>query len=200
MDTFPIIISAPSGGGKTSIVNRLLQNGRLSRVITATTRAPRKGEINGKDYHFWSVKKFENAIKTGKMAEWAKVHVNYYGIPKSSLDKLLKSGKYPVLVIDVQGAKTVKKVYKDAVSIFITPPSFAELKKRIAARDDGTTDIKVRLQSAKKELKCIKRYDYLVINDIFEQAVEQCRAIIQAETNKVNRQNKFIKKINKAGD
>jgi len=200
MDTFPIIISAPSGGGKTSIVNRLLQNGRLSRVITATTRAPRKGEINGKDYHFWSVKKFENAIKTGKMAEWAKVHVNYYGIPKSSLDKLLKSGKYPVLVIDVQGAKTVKKVYKDAVSIFITPPSFAELKKRIAARNDGTTDIKVRLQSAKKELKCIKRYDYLVINDIFEQAVEQCRAIIQAETYKVNRQNDFIKKINKAGD
>lgn len=200
METFPIIISAPSGGGKTSIVNRLLQNGRLSRVITATTRAPRKGEIDGKDYHFWSVKKFENAIKAGKMAEWAKVHVNYYGIPKSSLDKLLKAGKYPVLVIDVQGAKTVKKNYKNAVCIFITPPNFSELKKRIAARNDGTTDIKARLKSARKELKCIKRYDYLVINDVFEQAVEQCRAILQAETNKVKRQEDFIKKINKAGD
>lgn len=191
MEYFPIIISAPSGGGKTSIVNRLLEDGKLSRVITATTRAPRKGEKNGKDYHFWSDKQFENAVEKGEMAEWAKVHVNYYGIPKSSLDKLIKRGKHPVLVIDVQGAKTVKKIYKNAVSIFITPPSFAELKKRIAARNDGTTDIKARLESAKKELKCIKNYDYLVINDEFEQAVADCRAIIQAERLKVKRQNKF---------
>ena len=191
MEYFPIIISAPSGGGKTSIVNRLLEDGKLSRVITATTRAPRKGEKNGKDYHFWSDKQFENAVEKGEMAEWAKVHVNYYGIPKSSLDKLIKRGKHPVLVIDVQGAKTVKKIYKNAVLIFITPPSFAELKKRIAARNDGTTDIKARLESAKKELKCIKNYDYLVINDEFEQAVADCRAIIQAERLKVKRQNKF---------
>lgn len=200
METFPIIISAPSGGGKTSIVNRLLNDGTLSRVITATTRAPRQGEIDGKDYLFWSVKKFENAINKNQMAEWAKVHVNYYGVPKSSLNKLIKAGKYPVLVIDVQGAKTVKKLYKEAVTIFITPPDFSELKKRIAARNDGTTDIKVRLESARKELKRIKFYDYLVINDVFEQAVEDCRAIIRAETKKVKRQAKFINKINKAGD
>lgn len=191
MECFPIIISAPSGGGKTSIVNRLLEDGRLSRVITATTRAPRKGEKNGKDYHFWSEKQFEDAVKKGEMAEWAKVHVNYYGIPKSSLDKLIKRGKHPVLVIDVQGAKTVKKIYKNAVSVFITPPSFAELKKRIAARNDGTTDVKARLESAKKELKCIKNYDYLIINGVFEQAVADCRAIIQAERLKVKRQKKF---------
>ena len=191
MECFPIIISAPSGGGKTSIVSRLLEDGKLSRVITATTRVPRKGEKNGKDYHFWSEKQFKNAVKKDEMAEWAKVHVNYYGIPKSSLDKLIKRGKHPVLVIDVQGAKTVKKIYKNAVSIFITPPSFAELKKRIAARNDGTTDVKARLESAKKELKCIKNYDYLVINDVFEQAVADCRAIIQAERLKVKRQNKF---------
>ncbi|WP_428047731.1 guanylate kinase [Candidatus Proelusimicrobium excrementi] len=191
MECFPIIISAPSGGGKTSIVSRLLEDGKLSRVITATTRAPRKGEKNGKDYHFWSEKQFENAVKKDEMAEWAKVHVNYYGIPKSSLDKLIKRGKHPVLVIDVQGAKTVKKIYKNAVSIFITPPSFAELKKRIAARNDGTTDVKARLESAKKELKCIKNYDYLVINNVFEQAVADCRAIIQAERLKVKRQKKF---------
>lgn len=191
MECFPIIISAPSGGGKTSIVSRLLEDGKLSRVITATTRAPRKGEKNGKDYHFWSEKQFEDAVKKGEMAEWAKVHVNYYGIPKSSLDKLIKRGKHPVLVIDVQGAKTVKKIYKNAVSVFITPPSFAALKKRIAARNDGTTDVKARLESAKKELKCIKNYDYLVINDVFEQAVADCRAIIQAERLKVKRQKKF---------
>lgn len=193
MDCFPLIISAPSGGGKTSIVARLLEDDGLSRVITATTRAPRKGEIDGKDYHFWSVKRFENAINKGAMAEWAKVHVNYYGIPKSSLDKLIKAGKTPVLVIDVQGARTVKKVYKQAVSIFITPSSFDELKRRIVSRNDGTTDIKVRLASAKKELKCIKNYDYLVINDDFEQAVADCKAIIRAERLKVKRSTKKFK-------
>lgn len=193
MDCFPLIISAPSGGGKTSIVARLLEDDGLSRVITATTRAPRKGEIDGKDYHFWSVRRFESAIKKGAMAEWAKVHVNYYGIPKSSLDKLIKAGKTPVLVIDVQGARTVKKVYKRAVSIFITPSSFDELKRRIISRDDGTTDIKVRLASAKKELKCIKDYDYLVINNDFEQAVADCKAIIRAERLKVERSTKKFK-------
>ena len=121
------------------------------------------------------------------------MHVNYYGIPKSSLDKLIKAGKTPVLVIDVQGARTVKKVYKQAVSIFITPSSFDELKRRIASRNDGTTDIKVRLASAKKELKCIKNYDYLVINDDFEQAVADCKAIIRAERLKVKRSTKKFK-------
>ncbi len=196
MKCFPIIISAPSGGGKTSIVSCLLKDAGLSRVVTATTRAPRKGEIDGKDYHFWTVEQFEKAIKENAMAEWAKVHVNYYGIPKSSLDSLMQAGKCPVLVIDVQGAKTIKNIYKEAVSIFITPPSFDELKKRITARNDGTTDVEVRLESAKKELKCAEHYDYLVINDIFEKAVADCQAIINAEKLKTKRQNEFIKKIN----
>lgn len=195
MECFPIIISAPSGGGKTSIVDCLLKDGVLSRVVTATTRAPRKGEIDGKDYHFWTVAQFEQAIQNNAMAEWAKVHVNYYGIPKSSLDSLIQAGKCPVLVIDVQGAKTIKNIYKNAVSIFITPPSFDELKKRITARNDGTTDIEVRLESARKELKCAGEYDYLVINDIFEDAVADCKAIISAEKLKVERQNEFLKKI-----
>ena len=187
MEIFPLIISAPSGGGKTSIVSRLLEDRTLKRVVTATTRAPRKGEKNGKDYYFWSVKQFESAIKKGAMAEWAKVHVDYYGIPKSSLDKLIEAGKTPVLVIDVQGAKTIKKLYKRAVSVFITPSSFAELRKRIASRNDGTADIKVRLESARRELKCVKNYDYLVLNDDFEQALSDCKAIIRAERLKVKR-------------
>lgn len=187
MEIFPLIISAPSGGGKTSIVSRLLEDRTLKRVVTATTRAPRKGEKNGKDYYFWSVKQFESAIKKGAMAEWAKVHVDYYGIPKSSLDKLIEAGKTPVLVIDVQGAKTIKKLYKRAVSVFITPSSFAELRKRIVSRNDGTADIKVRLESARRELKCVKNYDYLVLNDDFEQALSDCKAIIRAERLKVKR-------------
>lgn len=201
MECFPIIVSSPSGGGKTTIVAELLrQDKTLSRVITATTRSPRKGEKHGRDYFFRSVAEFESAIKNNKMAEWAKVHVNYYGIPKSSFEEPIKKGKCPVLVIDVQGAKTVKKIFKDAVSIFVAPPNLKELKKRIAARNDGTTDIEVRLNTAKKELKQMKGYDYLVINDILEDAVKDCAAIIKAERLKIKRQADLIKILNRSGD
>ena len=134
------------------------------------------------------------------MLEWAKVHVNYYGIPKSSLEAVLKKGKCPLLVIDVQGAKTVKKIYKNAVTIFLTAPSVAELKKRISARCDGTKNVNVRLKTALKELKQIKNYDYLVINDKLENCIAACRAIIEAESKKVIRQKDLIKKLNKSGD
>lgn len=186
MGCFPIIVSAPSGGGKTSIVQSLLNADKgLARVITATTRAPREGEKNGRDYHFWSHAKFEEAIKRGEVAEWAKIHAHYYGIPQSSIESILKKNKWPVLVIDVQGAKTIRKLYPQAVSIFITPSSFKELKKRISARNDGTKNIELRLKTAQKELKEIKRYDYLVINDIFENAVTDCLIIIAAQRHSI---------------
>ena len=188
MECFPIIISSPSGGGKTTIVNKLLaRDKKLARVITATTRAPRAGEKDGRDYHFWTKQSFESAVKKQKMAEWAKVHNDYYGIPKASITDVIKKRLCPVMVIDVQGAKTVSKIYKDAPSVFIAPPSMAELKKRILARNDGTQDIKVRMESAKKEMAQIPFYDYLVINDKLETAVQECLAIITAERKKVRR-------------
>ena len=199
-ECFPIILSAPSGAGKTTIANELLKGKKIARVITATTRAPRIGEKHGRDYFFWSVKDFEKAIKNKQMLEWAKVHVNYYGIPKSSLESVLKKGQCPLLVIDVQGAKTVKKIYKNAVTIFLTAPSVAELKRRISARSDGTQNVDVRLKTALKELKQIKNYDYLVINDDLKECVSTCRAIVTAEAKKVVRQKDLVKKFNKSGD
>jgi guanylate kinase len=182
MKRFPAIVSSPSGGGKTSIVEALLKRDKsLSRVITATTRQPRKGEKNGKDYYFWTEDRFKKTARAGKMLEWAKVHANYYGIPKSSFDDIRKAGKDAVLVIDVQGAKTVKKLYKNAVSVFIAPPSLKTLAKRIAKRADGTKDVALRIKTAREEMKRISSYDYVIINDKFDDAVKDLETIIKAE-------------------
>ena len=194
MKAFPIIVSSPSGAGKTTIVQALLaQNKTLSRVITATTREPRSGEKDGADYHFWTLKQFERAIAKKQMLEWAHVHTNYYGTPKKSVNDLIKKGICPVLVIDVQGARIVRKVYPEAVSVFIIPPSLDELKKRILGRNDNTKDIAVRLKTAKKEMQDIDRYDYAVINDDLQQAIAKVQSIILAEQSRVSRLDKKLK-------
>lgn len=194
MSAFPIIVSSPSGGGKTTVVQRLLKRDKsLSRVVTATTRAPRNGEKDGRDYHFWTEKQFMSAVKQGKMLEWAKVHAHYYGIPKASVDGLMKKGVCPVLVIDVQGAKTVSAAYPEAVKIFIVPPSLKVLKERIAARKDNTQNVALRLKTAKKELKEISKYDYVVLNDELKNAVADTAAVIRAEQLKTARRIKDLK-------
>lgn len=196
MKAFPIIISSPSGAGKTTIVDAVLKRDKtVSRVITATTRAPRKGEKDGADYLFWSIKQFEQAIKKGQMLEWAQVHTHYYGIPKKSVDSLMKKGICPILVIDVQGARTVKAQYPDAATVFIVPPSLKELKKRILGRNDNTQDIEIRLETAKKEMQELDRYDYALLNDDLKEAVEKMAGIIAAEQCRVIRQDLKIKNL-----
>lgn len=194
MNAFPIIVSSPSGAGKTTIVDAVLKRDKsVSRVITATTRAPRKGEKDGVDYHFWTIKQFEQAIKKGQMLEWAQVHTHYYGIPKKSVDTLLKKGVCPILVIDVQGARTVKKEYPEAATVFIVPPSLKELKNRILGRNDDTQDIEIRLETAKKEMQELDRYDYALLNDDLKKAVNDMAGIVAAEQCRVSRQD--LKKI-----
>ncbi len=194
MKPFPIIVSSPSGAGKTTIVDAVLKRDHtVSRVITATTRAPRTGEKDGVDYLFWSIKQFEQAIKKGQMLEWAQVHTHYYGIPKKSVDSLMKKGICPILVIDVQGARTVKAQYPDAATVFIVPPSLKELKKRILGRNDNTQDIELRLETAKKEMLELDHYDYALLNDDLEEAVDQMAGIIAAEQCRVCRQDLKIK-------
>lgn len=196
MKPFPIIVSSPSGAGKTTIVEAVLKRDTsVSRVITATTRAPRTGEKNGVDYHFWTIKQFEQAIKKGQMLEWAQVHTHYYGIPKKSVDDLMKKGICPILVIDVQGARTVKAQYPNAATVFIVPPSLKELKNRILRRNDNTQDIEIRLETAKKEMQELDRYDYALLNDELAEAVDKMAGIVAAEQCRVCRQDLKIKNL-----
>ena len=196
MKAFPIIVSSPSGAGKTTIVDAVLKRDKtVSRVVTATTRAPRTGETDGVDYHFWTIKQFEQAIKKGQMLEWAQVHTHYYGIPKKSVESLLKKGICPILVIDVQGARTMLKEYPDAVTVFIVPPSLKELKKRILGRNDNTQDIELRLETAKKEMLELDHYNYALLNDELSEAVDKMAGIVAAEQCRVSRQDDSIKNL-----
>ena len=196
MKPFPVIVSSPSGAGKTTIVDAVLKRDTsVSRVITATTRAPRTGEKNGVDYHFWTIKQFEQAIKKGQMLEWAQVHTHYYGIPKKSVDDLMKKGICPILIIDVQGARTVKAQYPEAATVFIIPPSLKELKKRILGRHDNTQDIEIRLETAKKEMLELDHYDYALLNDKLDEAVDRMAGIVAAEQCRVSRQDLKIKNL-----
>ena len=193
MKPFPIIVSSPSGAGKTTIVDAVLKrNKTVARVVTATTRAPRVGEKDGIDYHFWTIKQFEQAIKKGQMLEWAQVHTHYYGIPKKSVEDLLQKGICPILVIDVQGARTMLKEYPDAATVFIVPPSLKELKKRILGRNDNTQDIEIRLETAKKEMLEPEHYNYALLNDDLAEAVDKMAGIVAAEQCRVSRQDKKI--------
>ena len=196
MKAFPIIVSSPSGAGKTTIVDAVLKRDKtVARVVTATTRAPRTGEKDGVDYHFWTIKQFEQAIKKGQMLEWAQVHTHYYGIPKKSVEALLKKGICPILVIDVQGARTMLKEYPDAVTVFIVPPSLIELKKRILGRNDNTQDIELRLETAKKEMLELDHYNYALLNDELSEAVDKMAGIVAAEQCRVSRQDDSIKNL-----
>jgi len=172
------IISAPAGGGKTTIVNMLLKEiPNLERVITCTTRKPREGEKDKVDYFFLSKEEFEEGIKNGKFLEYAKVHDNYYGTPKEEVEKLLNEGKDLILVIDVQGMKQIKEKMS-IVSIFILPPSLDELINRMKKRGETEEEIRKRLETAKKEIPNWKYYDFIVVNDILEKAKNEIKSII----------------------
>lgn len=173
------ILSAPSGAGKTTVARKVLEQiPELVRVVTYTTREPRPGEQDGQDYRFISKEEFEAKIKEGFFLEYANVYGNYYGTPKKEIDELLSLGKDVLLIIDVQGAFKVKSLMREAVSIFLLPPSLEELKRRIEGRGYVDKNLEKRLQTAKEEIPCAKYFDYIVINDFLNNAVEKVKAII----------------------
>ncbi|WP_099320680.1 guanylate kinase [Anaerococcus sp. Marseille-P3625] len=195
---FLLVISGPSGVGKGTVLHDLMNTQEnLVYSVSATTRKKRDGEIEGVSYFYKSHEEFEKMISEDKFLEYAYVHNNYYGTPKDFVEKKISEGKIVVLEIDVQGAVNVKNNTDNAVFIFLAPPSLSELKNRIVGRGTETeNDINLRMNNARKELQYIKYYDYLVINDHINSAINSVNEIINAEKHKVFREEDFnIKEI-----
>lgn len=181
------VVSGPSGAGKGTICKKLLEEIDIELSISMTTRNPRPGELEGENYIFVSEEEFAEVLRKQGFLEHALVYGNYYGTPKKNvLDNLLE-GKDVVLEIDIQGALKVKAAYPDGIFIFILPPSMSELRKRITGRGSETEDdINIRLGETLKEVSYIDKYDYCVINDKINEAVNRVAAIITAEHSRVS--------------
>ena len=191
------VISAPSGTGKTTLVRLLLSRfPTLSFSISYTTRLPRPGEVNGQHYFFVSEREFKKSIAKGEMLEWAKVYGHYYGTPLTFVQEKIAAGKDIVLDIDIQGAQAVKKKMPEAILIFLIPPSWNELQRRITSRSsDSPEEIKKRLEAAKKEILAAREFDYIVINDVLEDALKELVSIIQATKARANKRWPEIKRL-----
>ncbi|MCT8976885.1 guanylate kinase [Clostridium sp. CX1] len=183
-----IVISGPSGAGKGTICKALLEQNDFWLSVSSTTRQPRKGEIEGTNYYFLSREQFEDRIAKEDFLEYAEVYGNYYGTPKSKALEAIEKGQDVVLEIDIQGALKVKDTYPEGVFIFILPPSMEELKKRIINRGSETPEsLMTRFKSAYKEINYISKYNYAVVNDTVEEAVQKIESIIVAERCRVDR-------------
>jgi guanylate kinase len=181
-----IVVSGPSGVGKTTVVDRLLANTantklKLRRAVTATTREKRKGEIEDISYHFWDLVRFQKAIDDGRMLEWAKVFDrDFYGTPRSEVDPYRVEGIGVILVIDVQGAARVRDLCPDCLSIFITPPSPEELEARLRGRGDLSEErIERRLKEARKEMDQAREFQHQIVNRDLDQAVRDLERVIR---------------------
>jgi guanylate kinase len=181
-----VVLSSPSGGGKTTICQKILNKHKdYLYSISATTRKKRKNEKEGRDYFFLSQDQFDQIRKKRGFVEWAKVHGEYYGTLKRFVDKAKEEGKTALFVLDVQGGMAIKKKYPESVLIFLLPPSLEELKKRLFHRGtDRADEIEKRLKIALKEMKFWSKYDYVVINKNLEETVKLVEKIIEAERHK----------------
>lgn len=186
---FLLVLSGPSGSGKGTVSQALMEkNDKISFSTSVTTRMPRPNEVNGENYFFTSIEEFERMVENDELLEYAFVHTNYYGTPKKFVFDEIEKGEIVLLEIDVQGALQIKKRYKEAVFIFLLPPTMDELKSRLIKRDTETEEeINTRFRNAFKELDFVGEYDYFVVNSKVEQAVKDIENIIEAEKLRVKR-------------
>jgi len=178
-----IVVSAPSGTGKTTLCERLVSEAPgVSLSVSFTTRKPRKGERDGVQYHFVSQKHFLHEREEGRFLEWAEVHGHYYGTPRDLVEKQVRAGKDTLLDIDVQGARAIKDAYREAILIFLVPPSFEKLESRLKGRkSEAPEEIQARLSICAREFSCHPAFDYLVLNENIDEAVAALHAIVKAE-------------------
>ncbi|MCX8070810.1 MAG: guanylate kinase [Thermodesulfovibrionales bacterium] len=183
------VFSAPSGTGKTTLAKRLCEEIKeLAHSVSYTTRGIREGEIDGIHYHFVSVDEFKDMIEQGEFIEWALVHGNYYGTSKQKIQDRIDNSLDTILDLDTQGAAEIKRLIPSSVLIFIMPPSMDELKKRLKSRGtDSEEIINNRLKRAEEEIKASINYDYIVVNDDFNKALDDLKCIIRAERRKTQR-------------
>lgn len=181
---FPVILSSPSGGGKTTIARRLLaERGDVGYSVSATTRSPRAGEVDTHDYYFLSPAAFEAAVEAGEFAEWAYVHGNRYGTLKREVERVIAAGRHVLMDIDVQGAEAFAVAFPGAVRVFVLPPSGGVLLGRLAARaSESAASYALRVRNARDEIAAAHDYDYVVVNDDLDRAVAQVGSIIDAES------------------
>ena len=193
-----IVVSGFSGSGKGTIMKELLTRypDTYALSISATTRSPREGEVDGREYFFVSKDEFEKMIAKGELIEYAKYVENYYGTPRDYVEKKLDEGKDVILEIEIQGALNVKKLFPDTLLLFVTPPGAEELKKRLVGRGTETMDvIESRMNRACEEAEGMEKFDYLIINDNLEDCVEEMHSIIRCEHRRSSRNCEFMKRI-----
>lgn len=189
LPAFPVVVSGPSGVGKTVLCRRLCESlPRMVRSISATTRPPRADELDGHSYFFWSDSRFRAEIERGELAEWAEVHGRLYGTPRSWLDECLTAGESAVLNIDVQGGLQVRTMYPSALLVFLVPPSWAALEARLRGRGtDAEDEIQRRLRNAEREIRVLPRYDAVIVNDRLDEAALDLISVVRGERARISR-------------
>lgn len=191
------VVSAPAGCGKDTILEQLFKKtDTVGYSVSATTRAPREGEVDGVHYHFRTRDEFERMIKDGEVLEYTEYCGNYYGTPRKGVEDLLAEGKDVILKIEVEGAMNIKRIFPECCLVFILPPSLAELERRLRKRGTETEDkIILRTKQAKSELEFAKNYDYYIVNGELEKAVDDLLAVIRAEKLRAVRNAELLRSI-----